>query len=164
MLGGRTPQVNNQDQIGQSGKLMLLIDEVKNTAIKRLPWLSFKTICPNCIALCEGKQGTHSGEAKTLAPVFEKSAIELKPKQKLLKCKSIEHITTLNVGTLNRIGQQLAVNTLLPLVFQCLDPIVLKVINRKYDIIQWTFKSIVIFFPLSYPTCKKLELIIFINK
>ena len=37
--------------------------------------------------------------------MFEKSATELKLKQKLLKCKCIIQIATFNVKTLNRIGQ-----------------------------------------------------------
>ena len=40
-----------------------------------------------------------------LVQVFEKSARELKLKQKLLKCKSTIQIATFNVWTLNRIGQ-----------------------------------------------------------
>ena len=40
-----------------------------------------------------------------MAPVFKKSATELK--QKLLKCKSTIQIATFNVRTLNRIGQLL---------------------------------------------------------
>ena len=42
-----------------------------------------------------------------MALVFEKSATELKQKQKLLKCKSTIQMATLNVRTLNRIGQLL---------------------------------------------------------
>ena len=54
--------------------------------------------CPNRIALCPAEVGA-------LTPMFEKSAIELKLKQKLLKCKSTIQIVTFNVRTLNRIGQ-----------------------------------------------------------
>ena len=66
-----------------------------------------QTICPNNISLHIGKQGAHSGKVGALTSVFEKSARELKPKpkQKLLRCKSTVHIVTLNVRTLNRIGQ-----------------------------------------------------------
>ena len=39
--------------------------------------------------------------------MFEKSATELKPKQKLLKCKSTIHIATFNIEILNRTGQLL---------------------------------------------------------
>ena len=61
--------------------------------------------CPNCITLHMGKKRTHLAEVGAQAPVFEKSATELKQKQKLLKCKSIIQIATFNVRTLNRIGQ-----------------------------------------------------------
>ena len=54
-----------------------------------------------------GKQGLCSAQDGALVPVFEKSATELKPQQKLLKCKGIVHIAKLNVRTLNRISQQL---------------------------------------------------------
>ena len=47
-----------------------------------------------------------SAEFIALAPVFEKSATELKHKQKLLKCKSCIQIEIFNVRNLNRIGQQ----------------------------------------------------------
>ena len=61
-----------------------------------------RTPLPNCIALYTGKQGTCSDEVGGLATGFEKSAIELKPKPKFLKCKSTVSIATLNV--LNKIG------------------------------------------------------------
>ena len=61
----------------------------------------------NHIALCASKQGAHSADVGTLAPMFEKSATELKLKQKLPRCKSTVHIGTFNVRTLNRIGQLL---------------------------------------------------------
>ena len=64
-----------------------------------------QTTCPNCITFCTGKKKAHLAEVGTLAPVFEKSAIELKLKQKLLKCEHTIQIVTLNVRTLNRIGQ-----------------------------------------------------------
>ena len=59
----------------------------------------------NRIALRAGKQGARPAEVGTLASVFEKSATELKIKQKLLKCKQTIQIATFNVRTLNRIGQ-----------------------------------------------------------
>ena len=61
--------------------------------------------CPNCITLCAGKKGVCPAEVGALASVFEKSATELKPKQKLLKCKRKIRIATFNVRTLNKIGQ-----------------------------------------------------------
>ena len=54
-----------------------------------------QTTCPNRIAFAR------FGD---LAPVFEKQAIELKLKQKSLKCKRTMQIATFNVKTLNRIG------------------------------------------------------------
>ena len=51
------------------------------------------------------KKGVRPAEVGALAPVFKKSATELKLKQKLLKCKSTIQIAIFNVRTLNRIGQ-----------------------------------------------------------
>ena len=45
------------------------------------------------------KKGVGPAEVGARAPVFEKSAIEFKLKQKLLKCKSIIKIATFNVRT-----------------------------------------------------------------
>ena len=47
----------------------------------------------------------HPAEVVALAPVFEKSATELKLNQTLLKCKCTIQIVKLNVRTLSRIGQ-----------------------------------------------------------
>ena len=58
----------------------------------------------NYITFCVGKKRVHSTEVGALTPVFEKSATELKQKQKLLKCKSTIQIATFNVRTLNRTG------------------------------------------------------------
>ena len=57
------------------------------------------------IALRAGKKGARPAEVGALASVFEKSATELKLKQKLLKCKQTIQIATFNVRTLNRLGQ-----------------------------------------------------------
>ena len=59
----------------------------------------------NCIALRAGKKGARPAEVGALASVFEKPATELKLKKTLLKCKQTIQIVTLNVRTLNRIGQ-----------------------------------------------------------
>ena len=59
----------------------------------------------NRIALRAGKKEARSAEVGALASVFEKSATELKLRQKLLKCKQTIQIATFNVRTLNRIGQ-----------------------------------------------------------
>ena len=64
-----------------------------------------QTIFPNHIALRAGKKGARPAEVGALASVFEKSATELKLKQKLLKCTRTIQIATFNVRTLNRIGQ-----------------------------------------------------------
>ena len=63
-----------------------------------------QTTCPNCITLREGKKGANPTGVGALAPVFEKSAIELK-QQTLLKFNHTVQIATFNVRTLNRIGQ-----------------------------------------------------------
>ena len=47
----------------------------------------------------------HLAGVGDLAPVFEKSAAELKLKQKLLKCKSTIEITIMNVRILNKLDQ-----------------------------------------------------------
>ena len=59
----------------------------------------------NRIALRAGKKGAPPAEVGALASVFEKSATELKLKQKLLKCKQTIQIVTFNVRTLNKIDQ-----------------------------------------------------------
>ena len=59
----------------------------------------------NRIALRAGKKGARPAEVGALDSVFEKSATELKLKQKLLKCKQTIQIATFNVRTLYRIGQ-----------------------------------------------------------
>ena len=83
---------NSQDQIVWSGNYCCLwvasIDENKNTAIERLPWLTFKPLVQTALLFTQVKKEAHPEEAGALAPVFEKSATELKLKQKLLKCKS----------------------------------------------------------------------------
>ena len=66
-----------------------------------------ETTCPNHIALRTGKKVTRHVEVGGLASVFEKSATEIKLKQKLLKCKCTIQLATFNVRTLNRIGQLL---------------------------------------------------------
>ena len=66
---------------------------------------STQTRSINRIALRAGKKGARPAEVGALASVFEKSATELKHKQKLLKCKQTIQIATFNVRTLNRIGQ-----------------------------------------------------------
>ena len=63
-----------------------------------------QTKCPNRIALREGKKGACLVEVGILPPVFEKSATELKLKQKLLKYKGTIQIAAFNVRALNRIG------------------------------------------------------------
>ena len=65
-----------------------------------------QTTYMNRITLRTGKNGVHPAEVGSLVSVFEKSAKELK-QQKLLKCKQTIQIATLNVRTLNRIGQLL---------------------------------------------------------
>ena len=62
---------------------------------------------PNHSALTVGKKGTRPVRVGALAPEFEKSATELKRKHNLLKFKSTIQIAKFNVGTLNRIANQL---------------------------------------------------------
>ena len=64
-----------------------------------------QTTCSNRIGLRTGKKGKRSAEVGAKAPVFEKSAAELKIKQRLRKYKIPIQIATFNVRTLNRIGQ-----------------------------------------------------------
>ena len=109
VLGGRTPQVNGQDQIVWSGNYccssfwVASVDENKNSH-RKIIMTQTQTTCRNGIALRAGIKGTRSAGVGALGLVFEKSATELKLKQKLLKCKSTIQIATFNVRTLNRIG------------------------------------------------------------
>ena len=64
-----------------------------------------QTTCSNRISLRARRKGARPAEVGALAPVFEKSATDLKLKQKLLKCKSTIQLSTFNVRTLKRIGQ-----------------------------------------------------------
>ena len=61
-------------------------------------------MCLNSIAFYARKQEPHSAAVGAPAPEFDKSATELKLKQKLLRCKITVYIVTLNVRTLNGIG------------------------------------------------------------
>ena len=54
----------------------------------------------NRIALRAVKKGASPAEVGALASVFEKSATELKLKQKLQKCKQTIQIASFNVRTL----------------------------------------------------------------
>ena len=64
-----------------------------------------QTTCRNRITLGVGKTGAHPAEVGALTSVFQKSATELKIKQKLQKCKHTIQIATFNIRTINRIGQ-----------------------------------------------------------
>ena len=111
VLGVRIPRDNGQDQIVRSGNYnwssirVVSIDENKNTAIERLPWLTLKRLVQTVSLFARVKKGAHTAEVGALTPVFEKSATKLKLKQKLLKCKSTMQIATFKVRTLNRNGQ-----------------------------------------------------------
>ncbi len=111
MLGERTPQVNGQDQIVQSGNYcysfirLVSIDEIKNKAIEISPWLLLKLYVQTGLPFAQVKKEVCSADAGALASVFEKPAT-VKPKQKLPKCKSTIHIVIFNVRTLNGIGKQ----------------------------------------------------------
>ena len=111
VLGVQILQFNWQDQIVRSGNYCcssikeVSIDENKNTAIERLPWLTLKPLVQIVSLFTQIKKETHPAEVGALAPVFEKSAPELKLKQKLQKCKRTIQVVTFNIRTLNRIGQ-----------------------------------------------------------
>ena len=64
-----------------------------------------QTTYSNRIDIRAGKKGERPAEFGALAFVFEKSALELKLKQTLLKCKRTIQIVTFNFRTLNRIRQ-----------------------------------------------------------
>ena len=105
------PTVLQTGSISSIGELLLLIYEggfYRWEKKKKCHWKITKThtqtTCPNRITLCVGKKGVHPTEVAALAPVFEKSATELK-QEKLLKCKHTVQIVTFNVRTWNRIGQ-----------------------------------------------------------
>ena len=83
---------------------MASIDENKHSH-RKITMTHTQTTYINRIALRAGKKGARPAEVGALASVFEKSATELKLKQKLLKCKQTIQIATFNVRTLNRIGQ-----------------------------------------------------------
>ena len=72
-------------------------------AIRKITMTYNQTTCAKRIDLRAVKKGAHPAEVGALASVFEKSATELK--EKLQKCKRAIQIATLNVRTLNRIGQ-----------------------------------------------------------
>ena len=109
-LGVWILRFNDQDQIVRSGNYcsssirVASIDENKNRH-RKITMTHTPTTCPNRIALRTSKKGVYPAEVRALALVFEKSATELKLKQKLLKCKRRIQTVTFNVRTLNRIGQ-----------------------------------------------------------
>ena len=55
----------------------------------KITMVLIQTVCPNHIFFRMGKQGVCFVEVGALASVFEKSATELEPKPKLLRCKNI---------------------------------------------------------------------------
>ena len=107
--GGWTPQVNGQDYIVQSGNYCYSslrvpsFDEVKKIQPSKDYHDSHSNHMsrPHCPA--RRYKGAHSAETGALAPGLEKSATELKCKQKFLKYKSTIHILTFNFRTFNRI-------------------------------------------------------------
>ena len=74
---------------------MASIDENKNS-YRKITMTYTQTNCPDRIALRAGKKRACPAEVGALAPVFEKSAIELKRKQNLLKCERTIQMATLN--------------------------------------------------------------------
>ena len=82
---------------------LVSMDENKNSH-RKITMTHTQTTCINRITLRAGKKGARSAEVGDLAPVFKKSATELKH-QKLLKCKQTIQIATFNIRALSRIGQ-----------------------------------------------------------
>ena len=103
---GTTARIKSFDQRSTAAYLLgrLLWMRIKHSH-QKITMTHTQTTSPNRIALRESKKGARPAEFGALAPVFEKSATELKLKQKLLKSKSTIQIATFNVRTLNRIGQ-----------------------------------------------------------
>ena len=110
VLGVRIRWDNDQDQRVRSGNYCCLsiwvasIDETKNTAIERLPWFILKPLVQITSLFMQVKKGARLREVGVQAPVFEKSATEIKLKQKLQQCKTTIQIATFNIRTLNRIS------------------------------------------------------------
>ena len=103
-LNDKNQQASSQKfrQLGNYWYLFIRVasvDEIKKDSQWMIIMTLIQTICPICITLNVGKQGPRSAEFRSLAPVFENSATEpkLKPKPKLLRCRSIVHIATCNV-------------------------------------------------------------------
>ena len=86
MVGGRTAAV----LLGVTS----WNSSIQLVAFEKITMTHTQTTCPNRITLHMDKKGVHPVEVGTLAPMFEKSATELKQKQKLLKCKSSIQIAT----------------------------------------------------------------------
>ena len=81
---------------------MASADENKNIH-RKITMSHAQTTCTNRIALHMDKKEACPAEIGALDLEFEKPATELK--RKLVKCKHTIQIETLNVRTLNRIGQ-----------------------------------------------------------
>ena len=108
VLDGWILQFNNRDLIVWSGNYccssirVASIDENKNSH-REITVTHTQTTFPNRIAHHACKKGVRPAEVGALASVFEKSATELKLKQKLLKCKCMIQIVIFNVRTINKI-------------------------------------------------------------
>ena len=79
--------------------------------IKTQPSKDYRDSCSNHLSKphCSSrgkKKGMRPAEVTAMVPVFEKSATELKLKQKLQKCKSTIQIAIFNVRTFNKLDQQ----------------------------------------------------------
>ena len=63
--------------------------------VKILPLKDYHNFHSNCMTKPHraSKQGAHSAKVGALAPALEKSATELKHKQKLLKLDILRHLT-----------------------------------------------------------------------
>ena len=101
VLGIQILRDNGQDQIIRSGNCycssisVASIDENKNTAIERLPWIPLKTLIRNRIALRTGKKKCTSCKVWSPAPSVPKISYSAQTKKKK---KNITKMPTYNTN------------------------------------------------------------------
>ena len=106
VLDIRIPRDNGLDQIVRSGNYCCLsVDENKNSH-RKITMTHTQISCPNRIALHVGKKRDASCWGWSPGPSARQISYKAQTKQELLKCKRTIQISTFNVRTLNRIGQQ----------------------------------------------------------
>ena len=83
MFGGVTSLIKSQDKIDKLGTYCFSSIRVafiiKKNSYQKITLTLIQTVRPNHIALNANKQAAHSAENGALAPVFEKSATDVKP-------------------------------------------------------------------------------------